>query len=61
LPDVWESEPRKPGLVAVGLGMNWQNEHSLRFLFPASECGTDQGGDGDNHVSGFKLDSRLEF
>jgi len=23
--------------------MSWQNEHSWRFLFPASECGTDRG------------------
>jgi hypothetical protein len=32
-----------PGLVAVGWDMNWQNGHSLRFLFPASEYETDQG------------------
>jgi hypothetical protein len=42
LPDGWVSGARELGLVADGLGMNWLNEHSLRFLFPADRYGTDQ-------------------
>ena len=43
MPVGWVSEPRELGLVAGGWGMNWRNEHSWRFLFPASEYETDQG------------------
>ena len=42
--------------------MNLLNGHSSRLLFPASEYETDQRGDGDVHVSGFKLGNTwLEF